>query len=132
MITVIVLTCGYSYSSDSGQPSLGDRSTTLPPAETQVKVPDSLTLKYKPDVSERFKPFVGTGLAYSITTQETPIESKKEMKGGVGGNAGFNYLLGKNSSLNLDYKYLYITPDVKHVLDGTTPQQIGIGFDLKF
>ena len=100
--------------------------------KTQVQSPESLTLKYKPDVSKTFKPFLGTGLAYSIRTQEPYTESKKEMKAGVGANAGFGLLLGKNSSLNFDYKYLYLTPDVKRVHDGTTPQQIGIGFDMKF
>lgn len=132
MIAIIVISGGYSYSSDSNQLLRGYGSTTPPPAELQLHVPESLTLKFKPNVSKRFKPFLGTGLAYSITTQETHIKSIKEMKAGVGAKAGFSFLLGKKSSLNFDYKYLYITPDVKHVLDGTTPQQIGIGFDLKF
>jgi outer membrane protein W len=132
MITLISISAGYSYASDAKQPALESGSTIPPPVETQLLTPESLTLKYKPDVSKTFKPFLGTGIAYSIKTQETNVESKKEMKAGVGANAGFGLLLGKNSSLNFDYKYLYLTPDVKRVHDGATPHQIGIGFDMKF
>ena len=132
MISIIVINGDYSYSSDAKQPSFEYGFTTPPPVEPQVQIPESLTLKFKPDVSKIFKPFLGTGTAYSIKTQEPYDESKKEMKAGFGANAGFGLLLGKNSSLNFDYKYLYLTPDVKRALDGTTPQQIGIGFDMKF
>ena len=132
MITIIVMTVRFSYSSDSNQPLLGNGYSTSLPAEPHVQIPDSLTLKYKPDVSKRFKPFLGTGLAYSVTTQETHNESKKEMKAGVGAKAGFNFQLGKNFSINFDYNYLYLSPDVRHALDGSTPQQIGIGINLMF
>jgi outer membrane protein W len=132
MISIIVIGGEYSYSSDTNQPSLGFGSTIPPPVETQLLAPESLSLKYKPDSSETFKPFLGTGLTFSTKTQETNIETKKEIKAGVGASAGLGVKLGKDSSLNVDYKYLYLVPDVKRVNEGTTPQQIGIGFDLKF
>jgi outer membrane protein W len=132
MITVIVISGRLSFSSDAKQTSLGFGSTIPPPVETQLLAPESLTLKYKPDSSETFKPFLGTGLTFSTKTQETNIETKQEIKAGVGASAGLGVKLGKDSSLNVDYKYLYLVPDVKRVHEGTTPQQIGIGFDLKF
>ena len=124
--------CECSYSSDTNQPSLGYRSTSPPPVETQLLAPESLTLKYKPDSSETFKPFLGTGLTFSTKTQETNIETKQEIKAGVGASAGLGVKLGKDTSLNVDYKYLYLVPDVKSIQGGTKPQQIGIGFDMKF
>jgi outer membrane protein W len=132
MFTVIVITCEYSYANDAIKPSLGYGSTTPPPSETQLLAPEFLTLKYKPETSKTFKPFLGTGLAFSTKTQETNTESKQELKAGVGASAGFGLLLGKNSSLNFDYKYLYLTPDIRRAHNGTTPQQIGIGFDMRF
>jgi outer membrane protein W len=132
MITIIVISGQFSYSSDAKQPSLGFGSTTPPPVETQLLAPESLTLKYKPDASKTFKPFLGTGLAFSTKTQETNIETKQEIKAGVGASAGLDVKLGKDTSLKVDYKYLYLAPDVKNVHDGSTPQQIGIGFDMKF
>lgn len=132
MITVIVITSRLSYSSDAKLPSPGFGSTTPPPVETQLLAPESLTLKYKSDASKTFKPFLGTGLAFSAKTQETNIETKQEIKAGVGASAGLGVKLGKDTSLKFDYKYLYLAPDVKSIHDGSTPQQIGIGFDMKF
>jgi len=132
MITIIVISAQLSYASDAKQPALGVGPALPPPVETQLLAPESLTLKYKPDASKTFKPYLGTGLAYSTKTQDTNIEPKQEIKAGVGASAGLGVKLGKDTSLKVDYKYLYLVPDAKNIHDGTKPQEIGIGLDMHF
>jgi outer membrane protein W len=120
------------FSDDSTPISIGYGSLTPTPTNPNWQPPSALTIKLKPQSSSDFKPYIGTGLAYRIPTQDIPHVANKEINAGLAGSAGFSYLVGKNSSLNLDYNYLYIAPDAKFVHEGKTPQLLGIGLDLKF
>jgi outer membrane protein W len=121
-----------SFSDESVPISIDYGSLTPTPTNPNWQPPSALTIKLKPQSSSDFKPYLGTGLAYSIPAQDVPHAANKEIKTGIAGSAGFSYLVGKNSSLNFDYKYLYIAPDAKLVHEGKTPQLLGIGLDLKF
>ena len=101
-------------------------------ADIKPSSPNELSLKYKPEVSRGLSLYLGTGLAYSLTTNEMSGETKKDIKAGVAGSAGVHYLLNPHSNLYFDYKYFYLASDTRHINEGITPQVIGIGLDLKF
>lgn len=110
--------------------SLGFDKLTQTTDDPKAPPPTSLlTAKYGFKGTNEFKPYLGTGLAYTFQQENKPGD-KTRINAGVAGQAGFNYLLGGNSSLNIDYKYLHITPDAKH--GDTPPQSIGVGIKIKF
>jgi outer membrane protein W len=121
-----------SYADDSNTISIGYGSQTPTPTNPYWQPPSALTIKVKPKTSNKFKPYLGTGLGYSLPSQDIPHATNTDIKSGVAGSAGFSYGVGKNSSLNVDYKYLYLAPDAKLMREGENPQLLGIGFDLKF
>jgi len=90
-----------------------------------------LTAKYRLGSSDFFKPYVGTGLAYSyqpdVNTGTTP-----KIRTGLAGQAGFSILLDEKSSLNLDYKFLDIGSDSARKNSSSPPQSIGVGLEIKF
>lgn len=90
-----------------------------------------LTAKYRLGSSEIFKPYLGTGLAYSYQPDTTTGVTPK-IRTGVAGQAGFSFLLSEKSSLNLDYRFLELTPDTTRGSTSTHPQSIGMGFEIKF
>jgi outer membrane protein W len=120
------------YADDSNPISIGYGSQTPTPTNPYWQPPSALTIKVKPKTSNEFKPYLGTGLAYSLPSQDIPHATNTDIKSGVAGSAGFSYGVGKNSSLNVDYKYLYLAPDAKLMHEGKKPQLLGIGLDLKF
>ncbi len=105
---------------------------------TPTRTPDSkaqqfgqLTAKYNLGTSETFKPYVGTGLAYSYQPDNNPGESAR-FKTGVGGQAGFKVLLDENSSLKFDYRFLEIGSNSARGNSSSTPQSVGVGVEIKF
>jgi outer membrane protein W len=90
-----------------------------------------LTAKYNLGASEYFKPYVGTGLAYSYQPDVNPGTSTK-IKTGVAGQAGFKVLLDEKSSLNFDYKFLEMGSDSARGNSSSTPQSVGMGLEIKF
>ena len=111
--------------------SLGHGTLTLAPADTRAPEPGVVTARYGFRIVKDFMPYMGTGLAYSYQPEVKPGESAK-IKAGVAGQVGFRYLLGPRSSLNLDYKYLYISPELPRGDSKTPPQSLGIGLDIHF
>jgi outer membrane protein W len=89
------------------------------------------TAKYNLGTFEIFKPYVGTGLAYSYLPDNNPGASTK-VKTGVGGQAGFKVLLDEKSSLNFDYRFLDIGSDSVRGNSSSTPQSVGVGLEIKF
>lgn len=112
--------------------SLGFGSVNPGAVDVKAPLPCVLTAKYGFSFARDFRPYVGTGLAYSIPQEVKPGDITQRIKTGVAGQAGIKFRLDKNSSLNLDYKYLYIEPDVLHGNSCAPPQSIGVGLDIKF
>ncbi len=109
--------------------SLGYGNLTLTENDPKAPAPVILTAKYGFKGSSGFRPYLGTGLAYTLQ-QETKPGEKTKITAGIAGQAGFSYLLGESSSLNIDYKYFHISPVSKQ--GDTSPQSIGIGLKIQF
>lgn len=91
--------------------------------------PSLLTAKYGFKSLKGFTPYLGTGLAYTLQPSAKPGE-KTKITTGIAGQAGFSYLLDENSSLNIDYNYLHLSPDQNH--GDSPPQSLGVGIKIKF
>ncbi|HIJ96166.1 MAG TPA: outer membrane beta-barrel protein [Desulfuromonadales bacterium] len=111
--------------------SLGFGSLSLAPLDTKAPEPGIVTARYGFRIAKDFIPYMGTGLAYSYQPEVKPGDNLK-VKAGMAGQFGFRYLLGPRSTLNLDYKYLYITPEQIHSDSKNPPQSLGIGLDIHF
>lgn len=107
--------------------------STPTPADASRQAPSALTAKYGPRVTKEFKPYIGTGLAYTLPSPKDKIaEGAAGLKTGVAGQAGFSYRLGENSSVNFDYKYLYMAPDTMHNNNTASPHLFGIKLGCSF
>ena len=113
------------------QLSLGAGALTNAPTDTKSPGPGLVTAKYGFKISKDFLPYMGTGLAYTYQPDVKTGDITK-LKTGVAAQFGFNYLLGINSSLKLDYKYLTVSPDQQRGDAKSPPQSLGIGLDIKF
>ncbi|MSN26695.1 MAG: outer membrane beta-barrel protein [Geobacter sp.] len=91
--------------------------------------PTLLTAKYKFGGTREFKPYLGTGLAYTIHNENKSGDNTK-ITAGVAGQAGFRYLLNENSFLNIDYRCLLMPPAPNH--NDSTPQSVGVGVKIQF
>lgn len=111
--------------------SLGYGNLTTAPADPKAPEPGGVTAKYGFSFAKDFKPYVGTGLAYSFQPEIKPGDTRK-IRAGVAGQAGFSYLLGTNSSFNIDYKYFNVAPDATRNDSKSTPQSVGVGLEIKF
>lgn len=111
--------------------SLGAGTLTDAPTDIKAPEPGVVTAKYGFKISKDFLPYMGTGLAYTYQPDIKTGDITK-LKTGVAAQFGFNYLLGINSSLKLDYKYLTVSPDQQRGDSKSPPQSIGIGLDIKF
>lgn len=111
--------------------SLGGGSLTAAPSDVKAPEPGVVTAKYGFKISKDFMPYMGTGLAYTYQP-DLMTGDVTRFKTGVAAQFGFNYLLDKNSTLKLDYKYLSVSPDQQRGDSKTPPQSLGIGLDIKF
>jgi outer membrane protein len=104
-------------------------------------LPPSLLLQYHFTNFGAFKPYVGAGLNYTIFTQRDNIlggaAEVEHSSFGLVGQAGFDYMIDKNWSINLDVKYVQMDTDVK--VGGTkvgkvdlNPITAGIGIGYRF
>jgi outer membrane protein len=98
----------------------------------KVPTPNVLAAKYGFSVAKDIQSYVGSGLAYTLPQETMPNDTTSKIKIGVAGQVGIKFKLSGNSSLNVDYKYLYIQPDELHGCSNATPQSLGIGLDIKF
>ncbi|NVN91278.1 MAG: outer membrane beta-barrel protein [Desulfuromonadales bacterium] len=115
-----------------GHISLGFGSLT--PSRTEnprVQQFGLLTATYRLGSTENFRPYLGTGLAYTVQPDVNPGTALR-VRTGVAAQAGFNYLLGEKSSLNLDYKYLELSPDSVRGSGSSPPHSVGVGLEIKF
>lgn len=81
-------------------------------------LPPTLTFQYHPLPQERFSPYVGVGVNYTIFYGEgggysAPVTSVDVRNAwGLALNAGLDVEIAPNWALNLDVKWLYLRPDV--------------------
>jgi outer membrane protein W len=111
--------------------SLGGGRLTMAPADAKAPEPGVLTAKYGFKISKDFTPYMGTGLAYTYQPDAKTGDITR-LKTGVAAQFGFSYLLDTNSTLNLDYKYLSVSPELQRGDSRTLPHSLGIGLDIKF
>ena len=111
--------------------SLGGGSLTTAPADVKAPEPGAITAKYGFKIAKYFMPYMGTGLSYTYQPDAKTGDITK-LKTGVAAQFGFNYLLGTNLTLKLDYKYLSVSPEQQRGDSRTLPQSLGIGMDFKF
>lgn len=112
--------------------SLGAGSLSSAPTDVKAPEPGVVTAKYGFKIAKDFMPYMGTGLAYTYQP-DMKTGDIMNLKTGVAAQVGFSYLLGTNSTLKLDYKYLSITPEQQRGdYSKTPPQSLGIGLDIKF
>ena len=113
------------------QLSLGADSLSMAPSDAKSPEPGVVTAKYGFNIAKDFMPYMGTGLAYSYQPNSKTGDITN-IKTGLAAQFGFNYLLGTNSTLKLDYKYLSVSPELPRGDSKTPPQSLGIGLDIKF
>lgn len=111
--------------------SLFGGSLTSAPVDVKSPEPGIVTAKYGFEIAKDFMPYLGTGLAYTYEPDARTGDISK-FKTGVAAQLGFNYFIGSGLTLNLDYKYLSISPEMQRGDTRTPPQSLGIGLDIKF
>jgi opacity protein-like surface antigen len=111
--------------------SLGGGNFTTAPTDAKAPEPGVVTAKYGFKIAKDFLPYMGTGLAYTYQPDIKTGDMTK-LKTGVAAQLGFSYLIGSNSTLKLDYKYLTVSPEQVRGDTRTPPQSLGIGLDIKF
>jgi outer membrane protein W len=111
--------------------SVGGGSLTTAPSDAKAPEPGVVTAKYGFKIAKDFMPYMGTGLAYTYQPDMRTGDMTR-LRTGVAAQFGFSYLLGTNSTLKLDYKYLSISPEQQRGDSKTPPQSLGIGLDIKF
>jgi opacity protein-like surface antigen len=111
--------------------SLGGERLTMAPADAKAPESGVVTAKYGFIIAKDFMPYIGSGLAYTVQPDVRTGDIAK-IKTGVAAQLGFNFLLGTNTTLKLDYKYLSLSPEQPYGEPRTTPQSLGIGLDIKF
>lgn len=98
------------------------------PGEPQIGL---LTARYRLISYGNFRPYLATGVGYSLQPDETPAGIDR-LRTGVAGQAGFSYLLGEKTTFTLDYKLLDLGPEAQRGRSAGTPQSIGMGLEIHF
>jgi outer membrane protein W len=112
--------------------SVGYSQLSLVVKDTKIPSPSALTVKYGFSLLKDIKPYIGTGLAYVLPADATASGNPTKIKTGLAGTAGIKIDLGISSSLKIDYKYLHLNSNQTEVNNSTSPQSIGVGFEIKF
>lgn len=106
-------------------------------------LPPTLTLQYHFLPKERFSPYLGAGINYTVFFDEEEGEASSidyEDSFGFSLQAGIDYALSGNWSLNFDVKKVFLDTDVDTTVAGTdivadvdiNPWIIGIGVGYRF
>lgn len=129
---VMLMITSFSFAEERYQQfSLGSGGLTAAPSDAKAPEPGIVTAKYGFKIAKDFMPYMGTGLAYTYQP-DTRTGDVTKLKTGVAAQFGFNFLLGINSTLKLDYKYLAVSPEQGRGDTKAPPQSLGIGLDIKF
>jgi len=95
-------------------------------------LPPTLTLQYHFMADQRFSPYVGAGLNYTMFYNEKSgaANSIKYDDGfGYAFQAGFDYAISGPWSLNVDVKKLFLNTDVTADLGGASPAKVDVDLD---
>lgn len=104
-------------------------------------LPPSLMLQYHVTELGAFKPYAGVGLNYTIFSKRSNLldgaASVEKSSWGPAFQAGFDYMLTKQLSLNFDVKYIRMSTDVtvlgtKVGRVGLDPTTWGVGVGYRF
>jgi len=106
-------------------------------------LPPTLTVQYHPLPKNRVSPYVGAGINYTIFFDEEDGDATSidyENSFGFALQAGVDYALSGNWSLNFDIKKIFLNTDVETTLAGTNieadvdidPWIIGVGVGYRF
>jgi outer membrane protein len=106
-------------------------------------LPPTLTLQYHFLPQERFSPYLGAGINYTVFFDEEEGAASSidyEDSFGFALQAGIDYALSGNWSLNFDVKKVFLDTDVETTVEGTDieadvdidPWIIGIGVGYRF
>ena len=109
-------------------------------------LPPTLTLQYHPLPAERFSPYLGVGVNYTMFYNEgggysAPVTSMSVRNSwGVALNVGMDVELSTNWLLNFDVKWIYMEPDVAvntaigriNATANINPFVIGMGVRYRF
>lgn len=109
-------------------------------------LPPTLTIQYHPLPQERFNPYVGAGLNYSVFYGEESAHGNNvtglDVDGGIGYalQAGFDYWIGEHWGVNVDVKKLYLNIDADMRVGGAPvtadidldPWIVGTGVSYRF
>lgn len=129
--TELVLTYPQKINIDAGGSKIGSIKA-LPP---------SLMLQYHVTELGAFKPYAGVGLNYTIFSKRSNLldgaASVEKSSWGAAFQAGFDYMLTKQLSLNFDVKYIRMSTDVtvlgtKVGRVGLDPTTWGVGVGYRF
>lgn len=103
-------------------------------------VPPTLTLQYHFMPDAAFRPYVGAGINYTFFTDRDLLGGAVKLESGSFGGAlqaGFDYMIDKNWSINADVKYIWVKSDV--IAGGATigevkidPWVLGLGVGYRF
>lgn len=103
----LVLTYPQKVKVDAGSTKIG----------TIKALPPSLMLQYHFTNLGAFKPYVGLGVNYTVFYDRgnfvIPGADVERSSLGLAAQVGFDYMLDKNWSLNMDVKYIQMDTDVK-------------------
>lgn len=117
---------------DTDRLSLGFGSLNLATPDGRERRTGLLTARYRLISFGSFRPYLATGVGYSLLPDETTPAGIDQLRTGVAGQAGFSYLLGKQTSFTLDYKLLDLGPEMQRGRHSDTPQSIGVGLEIHF
>lgn len=106
-------------------------------------LPPTLTLQYHFQPDEKFSPYVGAGINYSMFYSESDGTgfNNLDVNGGIGWavQAGFDYWINDNWGINADIKYIDLDVDVRVNNDALSaddvhldPVIIGLGASYRF
>lgn len=104
-------------------------------------LPPSLLIQYHFTQFGAFKPYVGAGVNYTIFTRKGNIAGGaatiEDSSFGLAAQVGFDYMLTKNVSLNLDVKYIQMQTDVELLGNKVgklqlNPVTAGVGVGYRF
>ena len=116
-----------------GNLSLDYCPTTPAAIDIKGRAPSSVTAKYGMRLDKYVEPYIGLGVGYRLPApQDKPGDDPGGPKAGAAGQAGLSYKLSKHAKVDLDYRYLFLSPDLTHGGNTTAPQLLGVRLGCDF
>ena len=135
ILSCIIMASGKTVSATEGPGKFSlDYCPTTPTAtDVNGRAPSSVTAKYGPQLDPEIKPYIGLGVGYSLPApKDKPGDIPGGPKAGAAGQAGVSYKLSKHAKVDLDYRYLYLSPDLMRGGTTSNPQLLGVRLGCEF